>query len=109
MRIESSSRQVMFGLNDISGCFDLSRIWFYSGGFRVNQFLVKYVRHAKISNFAENFGSSIIRFGSIRISGPLSGEHISAIGLDMGPHYSVRVSDLKSVLPGLVTNRKHQR
>ena len=101
VRVGSSSGRVMFGLNDISGRFDLGRVWFGSGRFRVNQFLVKYARHAKTSNFLENFGSSMVRFGSIRVSGPLSGEHISGVGSGMGLGHSVRVLGLGSVLPGL--------
>ena len=87
-----SSGWVMFGLNDISGRFDLGRVWFGSGRVWVNQFLIKYNRHAKRSNFVKNFGSGMVRFGSIRISGPLSGEHISSVGSGMGPGRSVRVS-----------------
>ena len=67
----------MFGLSDISGRFGLGRVWFGSDRFRVNQFLMKYARHAKTSNFVENFGSG------------------------MGPGHSVRVSGLGSVLSGL--------
>ena len=102
VRVGSSSGWVMFGLSDISGCFGLGRVWFGSGRFRVNQFLVKCTRHAKTSNFVENFGSGMVRVGSIRVSGPLSGEHISGVGSGMGPGHSVRVSGLGSVLPGLV-------
>ena len=101
VRVGSSLDWVMFGLSDISGRFDLSRVWFGSGRFRVNQFLVKYVRHAKTSNFVENFGLCMVRVGSIWVSGPLSGEHISGVGSGMGPGHSVRVSGLGSVLPGL--------
>ena len=39
----------------------------------------------------------MVRVGSIRVSGPLSGEHISG----MVPGHSVRVSGLGSILPGL--------
>ena len=99
--VGSSSSWVIFGLSDISGRFNLGRVWFGSSRFRVNQFLFKYTRHAKISNFVENFESGMIRFGSIRFSDPLSGEHISGIGSSMGPSHSVRVSGLGSVLPGL--------
>ena len=49
----------MFGLNDVSG-----RVWFGSGRFRVNQFLIKYARNVKTSNFVENFGSGMVRVGS---------------------------------------------
>ena len=46
----------------------------------------------------------MVRFGSIRVSGPLSGEHISGVGSGMGPgRTAVRVSGLGSVLPGLHT------
>ena len=41
---------------------------------------------------SENFGSGMVRVGSIRVSGPLSGEHISGVGSGMGPGRSVRVS-----------------
>ena len=58
---------------------------------------MKYARHAKTNNFAENFGSGMVRVGSIR----LSGEHISGVGSGMGSSHSVRVSGLGSVLPGL--------
>ena len=44
----------------------------------------------------------MVRFGSIRVSGPLSGEPISGVGSGMGTGHSVRVSGLGSVLPGLV-------
>jgi len=93
----------MFGLNDISGRFGLGWIWFGSSRFWVNQFLVKYAHHAKTSNFVENFVSGMVRFGSIRVSGPLSGEHISGGGSSMDPGLSVRVSGLGSVLPDLPT------
>ena len=43
----------------------------------------------------------MVRFGSIRVSGPLSGEHILGVGSGMGPDCSVRVSGIESVLPGL--------
>ena len=101
VRVGSSSDRVMFGSSDISGHFSLGRVWFCSGRFRVNQFLIKYARHAKTSNFVENFASGMVRFGSIRVSGPLSGEHISGFGSGMGPGRSVRVSGLGSVLSGL--------
>jgi len=64
--------------------------------------LVKYTCHVKTSNFVENFGSSIVQFGSIRVSGPLSGEHISGVGSGVDPGRSVRISGLRSVLPGLI-------
>ena len=63
--------------------------------------MVKYTRHAKTSNFVKNFGSGMVRFGSIGVSGPLPDEHISGVGSGMGPGRSVRVSGLGSVLPGL--------
>ena len=53
---------------------------------------MKYARHAKTSNFVENFGSGMVRVGSIRVSGPLSGEHTSGVGSGMDPGHSVRVS-----------------
>jgi len=43
----------------------------------------------------------MVRFGSIRISGPLSVEHISDVGSGMGPGCLVRVLDFGSVSPGL--------
>jgi len=93
----------MFGLIEISGCFGLGRVWFASGQLRVNQFLVKYTCHAKTSNFVENFGSDMVRFRLIWVSGPLLGEHISGVGSGMGTGRSVRVSGFESVLPGLET------
>jgi len=36
----------------------------------------------------------MVRFGSIRVSGPLSAEHISGVGSGMGLGRSVRVSGL---------------
>jgi len=46
----------------------------------------------------------MVRFGSIRVSGPFSGEHISGVRSGMGPDRSVRVSGLWSVLSGLLLN-----
>ena len=43
----------------------------------------------------------MVRFASIRTSGPLSSEHNSGVESGMGPGRSVRVSDLGSVLPDL--------
>jgi len=97
-----SSSWVMFRLNDISGRFGLGRVWFGSGRVRVNQFLVKYTRHAKTRNFVKNFGSGMVRFASIRVSSPHSSENISSVGSGMDPGRSVRVSGLGSVLLGLV-------
>ena len=97
VRVELNSGWVMFGLNEISGRFGSGRVWFVSGQFRVNQFLVTYACHAKTSNFVENFGSSMVWFGSIRVSGPLSGENISGVGSDMGPGHSVWVLGFGSV------------
>ena len=51
---------------------------------RVNRFLVRYACHAKISNFLETFGSSVVRLGSIPVSGPLLGEPISDVGSGIG-------------------------
>ena len=48
----------------------------------------------------------MVWFGSIRVSGPFSGEHNSGVGSGMGPGRSVRVSGLGSVLPGLVLSSK---
>ena len=75
--------RVMFRLSDILGCFSLGRVLFDSNRFRVNQFLVKYARHAKTSNFVENSGSSIVRLWSIQVSGPFSSERISDIMSNM--------------------------
>ena len=61
---EPSSGWVMFGLNDVSGRFSSGRVWFGSGRFRFNQFLVKYARNAKTSNFVENFRSGMVRVNS---------------------------------------------
>ena len=62
VRVGLSLGRVMFGLSDISDRFSLGRVWFGSGRFRVNQILVKYARHAKTSNFVENFGSGQFGF-----------------------------------------------
>jgi len=67
--IGSSSGQIWIELNDISGRFGLGWVWFDSGRFRVNQFLVKYTRHAKTSNFVKKFGSGMVWCLSIRVSG----------------------------------------
>ena len=64
--------------------------------------MVKYARNAKTSNFVENFGSGMVRVGSIWVSSSLLGEHISGVGSGMGLGRSVRVSGLGSVLLGLV-------
>ena len=63
VRIGSSLGRVMFGLNEISGRFGLGRVWFSSGQFLVNQFLVKCACHAKTSNFVENFR---VEYGLVR-------------------------------------------
>ena len=102
--VGSCSGWVMFRLSEISDRFGLGRVWFGSGRFRVNQFLVKYPRHTKTSNFVENFASGMVRFVSIWILGLFSGEHISGVGLGMGPGYLVRVSGLRSVLLSPVTS-----
>ena len=81
--------------------FRVVSVWFEYGSVRVNQFLVKYTRHAKTSNFMKNFGSGMVRFGSIPISGPVSGEHISGVGSSMSLGCSVWVLGLGLVLPGL--------
>jgi len=57
--------------------------------------------YTQISNFVENFRLGIVRFGSIRILGPLSGENVSGVKSGMGPGRAVRVSDLGSVLVAL--------
>ena len=64
---------------------------FGSGRLRVNRFLVQHNCYAKISNFAENFGLDMVRFGSIWVLGPFLGEHISGVGSGMGPGHSVRL------------------
>jgi len=87
--IGSSSGWVKFGLNDILGRFGLDRVWFSPGRVQVNQLLVKYAHHAKTSNFVKNFGSGMIRFGSIQVSNPLSDKHISGVRSGMGPARSV--------------------
>ena len=76
------------------------------GSVRVNQFLINYACHAKTSNFIENFGSGMVRFGSIRFSGPLSGEHISDVELSIGSGRSIRISGLRSVLSYLLLLKK---
>ena len=45
----------------------------------------------KTSNFVENFESGMAWFGSIRVSGPLPGEHILGVGSGMGPGRLVRI------------------
>ena len=79
----------------------MGQIWFGSGRVRVNQFLVKYARHAKISNFVKNFESNMVWFGSIRISCPLSDKPLSYVGSGMSPSCSIRILGLDSVLPCL--------
>jgi len=81
----------MFGLSDILGRFSLGRVWLGLGQFRVNQFMVKYAHHAKTSKFVENFRSGMTRFGSIQVSGSLSGEHISDVGSGMSSGRSIWV------------------
>jgi len=88
--IGSGLDRVMFELKDILGRFGLGR-------FRVNQFLIKYARHVETSNFVKNFGSDIVRFGSVRVSDPLSGEHISGVGSGMRPARSDFGSRVKLV------------
>ena len=80
----------------------MGQVWLGSSRFWVNQFLVKYARHAKRSNFEENFGLGMVRHRSTRISGLLSGKHILDVGSGMDPDRSVRVSGLRSVLLGLI-------
>jgi len=77
-------------------------VWVVYGLGRVDQFLFKYARYAKTSNFVKYFVSAIVCLGSIRVLGLLSGEHISGVRSGMGPGCPVRVSDLVSVLTGLV-------
>ena len=84
--------RVKFGLSEISRRFGLGQVWLGLGQFLANQFLVKYARHAKISNFAENFESSMVRFVSIRVSNSLSSEHISSVRSDMDSDRLVQVS-----------------
>ena len=76
--------------------FWIVSVWVGYGLVRVNQFLVKYACHAKISNYVENFGSGMVQFVSIRISGPLLDEPISDGGSSMNPDCSVQVSGLGS-------------
>ena len=57
----------------------------------------------KKSNFVRNFGSGMVRFGSIRVSNPLSGETVLDVGQGISSGHSVRVSGLKLVLPGLLS------
>jgi len=101
VRVASNLGRIMFGLSDISGRFGLGRLWFSSGRFRVDQFLVKYARHAKTSNFVENFRSGMVRIGSMWVSGRLSGACISGVVSGMGPGHSFRISGLGSVLVSL--------
>lgn len=60
--------------------------------------MVQCTFHAKVNNFVENFGSGVIRFGSIQISSPLSDESIAVVGSSMGVGvclgHSVRVLGL---------------
>ena len=74
---------------------------FDSGRFRVNQFLVQYVCHANICNFLENFGSDMVWFGSIWVSGPLLGEPISDAGSGRDLDCLVRILDPGSILSNL--------
>ena len=50
----------------------------------------------------ENFVSGMVRFESIWVSGPLSGEHISDFGSGMSPDRLVQISGLESVLSCLL-------
>ena len=52
------------------------------------------------NNFVKKFGSSKVRFESIRGLGPLLGEPISDVRSDMGTGHSVWVSGLISILLG---------
>ena len=75
--------------------FEVALVWVRYGSVRVDfessNFLVKYTRYAKISNFVANFGSSMIRFGLIQVLCPLSEEHILGVGSGMGSSRSVRI------------------
>jgi len=53
-------------------------------------------------HLCRRFGSSMVWFASIRVSGPLSSEHISDIGSDMGLGRSVQILSLRSVLSCLI-------
>ena len=57
--------------------------------------------HVKNKQLCPKFWWSMVRFGSIQISGPLSAEPISTIGSGMSLGHLVQVSGLGSVLPGL--------
>ena len=87
------------------GRFGLDQVSFGSGGLWANRFLVQYSYHAKISNFAKIFGSGIVQFESIRVSGSLLDEPISDVGSGMGSDRSVRISGVESILPDLPTMR----
>ena len=52
----------------------------------------------------QNFGSGIVWFESIRISGPLLCEHISDVGFDMSPTCSVWVSNPRTIFSGRITS-----
>ena len=62
----------------------MGQLNFSLGQFRVNRFLVQYVCREKISNFVENFGSGMVRFGSIQVSDPLQGKFLSDVGSGIG-------------------------
>ena len=63
--------------------------------------MAQYAYHAKISNFVEHFESGMVRLRSIQVSHPLSSDPISGVESGMGQGYSVWVSGLGPVLPGL--------
>jgi len=92
----------MFGLSGISDRFCLGRVWFGSGRFWVNQFLVKYARHAKTSKFVKNFESVMVQFESIQISGLFFSEYISNVESNIDLNYSVQILNFRSSLLGLI-------
>ena len=65
---------------------------------QVNRFLVQYACHVKIINFGENFGSSMVRFGSIWVQGSLLSKFILAVGFSMNSSYLIWVSSVELVL-----------
>ena len=99
--VRSSSGRVIFGLSDVWSRFGLGRIWFGSGQPIFGQIQWLY----QTSDFVENLGSSMVRFGSIRVSCPLSGEYISGVGQVwvrlIGSSFESRVSFDKSNFLGI--------
>ena len=64
-------------------------VWVGYGSIRIDFGSINFLSNTLImpntSNFVENFGSSMILFGSIRILVLLSGEYILDIGTGIGP------------------------